>query len=166
MHEVIIDGKKYIEETIADKKANILIYGYGGIDGEHDELYKAVERALGFKLFTWQKTFIESGTFRRLGSTTAEILKLLLDVDGEPLDYTIQPRCRREAFFRSSLMEIQYKLKVAGIPLRKVFWCKKDKSDYYDGFMCDKEIIPLSRQSHDGLRSSIFIVDEMHENKN
>ena len=30
-----------------------------------------VEKALGFKLFIWQKTFIATGIFRQYGATTA-----------------------------------------------------------------------------------------------
>ena len=31
---------------------------------------EAVEKALGFKLFVWQKTFIATGVFRQYGATT------------------------------------------------------------------------------------------------
>lgn len=155
MHTVIIDGKEYIEVNNVLK----MIYGYHGKDSEQEFLYKAVEKALGFKLFTWQKTYIERGTFRYFGKTTAEILQMLLDKDAEPLDFTKPPRNRQEHIFREDLRIIFVKLKVAGIPMRKVFWCKKDKRDY------EERIKPLRSKSHDGLRASIFIVDEMHENK-
>ena len=158
MHKVIIDGKEYIEKS----KAHDLLYGYSGMNYEQEQLYEAVEKALGFKLFTWQKTFIERAEFRCLGATTAEILKILLDVDGEPLDYTIPPRCVSEDIFRRSFAEIEYKLHIGGIPTRKVFWSKKEKRDYYAEK--NERVEPLRSKSHDGLRASIFIVDEMHEN--
>jgi hypothetical protein len=126
MHKVIIDGKEYIEKTEAIR----MIYDYVSMNPEQEQLFEDVEKALGFKLFTWQKTYIENGTFRRNGKTLAEILRLLLAVDGEPLDFTIPPRNQREDYFRHRLREIQDKLKNAGIPIRKVFWCKKDKRDY------------------------------------
>ena len=37
----------------------------------------AVEKALGYKLFFWQKTYIEKGAFRQYGETTAKILREL-----------------------------------------------------------------------------------------
>ena len=52
---------------------------------------EAVEKALGFKLFVWQKTFIATGVFRQYGATTAKILRELLAVDARPLDYTTRP---------------------------------------------------------------------------
>ena len=44
---------------------------------ELDKKIEDVEKALGFKLFIWQKTYIEYGVFRQYGETTAKILRLL-----------------------------------------------------------------------------------------
>lgn len=126
MHKVIIDGKEYIEKTEVIR----MIYDYVTMNPEQDKLFEDIEKALGFKLFTWQKTYIENGTFRRSGKTLAEILRLLLDVDAEPLDFTILPRNQREHCFRKQLKDIWYKLKDANIPMRKVFWCEHDKRIY------------------------------------
>lgn len=56
-----------------------------------ESILAEVEKALGFKLFVWQKTFIATGVFRQYGATTAEILRELLAVDARPLDYTTRP---------------------------------------------------------------------------
>lgn len=40
---------------------------------ELDKKIEDVEKALGFKLFIWQKTYIEYGVFRQYGETTAKI---------------------------------------------------------------------------------------------
>lgn len=40
-----------------------------------ESILAEVEKALGFKLFVWQKTFIATGVFRQYGATTAEILR-------------------------------------------------------------------------------------------
>lgn len=159
MHTVIIDGKEYIEVNDAIR----LIYGYHGKNVEQEELYKAIEKALGFKLFTWQKTFIERGVFRCYGKTTAEILQSLLDKDAEPLDFSKPPRNRQEHIFRDTFRYIWVKLKVAGIPMREVFWHGKDKRDYYKSTKNDRA---LRRESQDGFRASVLFVDEMHEVKN
>lgn len=39
-----------------------------------ESILAEVEKALGFKLFVWQKTFIATGVFRQYGATTAKIL--------------------------------------------------------------------------------------------
>lgn len=90
----------------------------------------AVEKALGFKLFIWQKTFIERGVFRRSGATTAEILRDLLNVNASPLDYTRPPHSSMERFYREETKNIKEKLDAAGIPTRTVFFSHRDKVEY------------------------------------
>lgn len=100
-------------------------------DRERECLYRQIENALGFRLFTWQKSFIETGHFRRIGATTAKCLKILLDTEAEPLDYTSHARSLREDFERRQLIEIKRKLDAAGVPTRVVFfWSKCDKCRY------------------------------------
>lgn len=91
---------------------------------------EAVEKALGFKLFVWQKTFIATGVFRRYGATTAWILQELLAVDDEPLNYTTRPTSRRDDFYRAELLKIKEKLEAAGIPTRKVATSKLQLKEY------------------------------------
>lgn len=92
---------------------------------------EAVEKALGFKLFVWQKTFITTGYFRQYGETTARILKDLLDTDDEPLDYSARPRDIRAQFYRDETRKIKEKLDTARIITRTVFFTKNEKNRYY-----------------------------------
>lgn len=107
---------------------------------EYEELFKRIEAALGFKLFTWQKSFIVLGHFRRYGETTAMILKELLDTEAAPLDYTRQGMSHREDFYRRELRGIQERLKDAGIKTRVVFWSAEDKRRYAESYKgtCEK----------------------------
>lgn len=89
-----------------------------------------VEKALGFKLFIWQKTFIERGVFRQSGATTAEILRDLLNVNASPLDYTRPLHSNMERFYREETKNIKEKLDAAGIPTRTVFFSHQEKVEY------------------------------------
>ena len=80
---------------------------------------------MGFKLFIWQKTYIEYGVFRQYGETTAKILRLLI-TPGEIVDFTEQPRGDRERFFRKELLEVKAKLNAAGVQTNEVYTNKKD----------------------------------------
>lgn len=104
---------------------------------EYEELFKRIEAALGFKLFTWQKSFIVLGHFRRYGETTAMILKELLDTEAAPLDYTRRGMSHREDFYRRELRGIQERLEDAGIKTRVVFWSVEDKQRYRESYKGD-----------------------------
>lgn len=119
----------------AEENANVLIQNPSWIyethfDPEREELYKYVEKALGFKLFVWQKSYIEVGEFRRGGFTTAEHLKTLLNVDYLPLDFTKRATNLKMDIERREIRNIQEKLTEAGIPTRTIFWCEADKRKY------------------------------------
>lgn len=107
------------------------IYRTVPMDPNLERTLEAVEKALGFKLFVWQKTYIERGYFRQYGATTAEILRDLLNVSAEPLDYTKHPASRMEEFYRDELRGIKKKLDAAGIHTRPVFFTKQDKETYF-----------------------------------
>lgn len=92
-----------------------------------------VEKALGFKLFIWQKTFIERGVFRQYGETTAKILRDLLSTWEKPLDYTGFPGSKIEEFYRKETREIKEKLNGAGIKTREVFFNQEEKAAYMAG---------------------------------
>lgn len=92
---------------------------------------EAVEKALGFKLFVWQKTFITTGVFRYYGETTAKILKDLLAVNDEPLDCSMCSGHKEVQFYREETRKIKEKLDAAGITTRTVFFTKNEKSRYY-----------------------------------
>lgn len=123
--KVVIDGKEYIEKRqIENLIYNLPIFGF------EEERFKEIEKALGFRLFKWQKTYILHGKYRQTGRTTAECLRLLIDVEGTPLDFSKRPSNKRLDFFRDCLKKIQEKLMESGIPTRTVFWCKADIDAY------------------------------------
>lgn len=97
------------------------------------DLEKAVEeaeKALGFKLFFWQKAYILFGEFRQMGATTAEILRDLLNVSAPPIDYSGRAETEREKFYRRELREMKRKLDDAGILTRAVFFSTGEKRAY------------------------------------
>lgn len=106
------------------------IYRTVTMDTDLEKTLEAVEKALGFKLFVWQKTYIERGYFRWYGATTAEILRELLNVSEAPLDYTRKPSSRMQSIYREELKEIKKKLDAAGITTRPVFFTRNDKEQY------------------------------------
>lgn len=106
------------------------IYRTVTMDTDLEKTLEAVEKALGFKLFVWQKTYIERGYFRRYGATIAEILRELLNVSEAPLDYTRKPSSRMQSIYREELKEIKKKLDAAGITTRPVFFTRNDKERY------------------------------------
>lgn len=81
--------------------------------------YEKVEAALGFKLFIWQKAFIERGEYRRSGRTTAQILRELL-TDTEQELVLQKPHSIREEIEQHQLLEIYKKLKENGIKCKTV----------------------------------------------
>lgn len=95
------------------------------------ELFAAIEKALGFKLFFWQKIFILRGEFRQYGATTAQILRDLTGPSLAPLEFINPPKNKREDFYRHQLRKIQLRLTECGISTNPVFWNRKDKAEYY-----------------------------------
>ena len=95
-----------------------------------EDFFEKIEKALGFKLFIWQKTFIINGYFRQYGETTAKIIKRLT-VDNIPIDLTQRPRTAREKFENDELVKIYEKLQAVGVPTCPVFLTKKDKENYF-----------------------------------
>lgn len=84
--------KEYLTEHLTDPDAKdlcdaiktMLIFKKE-IDWIHRDIpemrFDEIEKALGFKLFIWQKTRIARGEFRQFGQTTADIISRLLKVD-------------------------------------------------------------------------------------
>lgn len=102
------------------------IYGSPGHETEEFcKIIEEVEKALGFKLFVWQKSYIQFGVFRKYGATTAEILRDILDVDGEPLDYS---HCVNK-FYAREMRKIKRILDDAGIQTRTVYFSENEKRD-------------------------------------
>lgn len=61
-----------------------------------DELFSEINEALGIELWIWQKTYMTMGTYRQMGATTAQCLRVLLFSETTPLDYSSPPRTARE----------------------------------------------------------------------
>lgn len=84
----------------------------------YEELFQKIEKALGFRLFTWQKTFIISGEYRRIGDTTARSIKQLLE--DKEINLQIPPRNARQRFEQMELLRIYDMLKPTGLIKAKV----------------------------------------------
>ena len=91
--------------------------------------FDAVEKALGFRLFGYQKSYILGQGFRQMGRTTAEILRMLFDKEqyDNPIDFSKPPRNKRQQLFRNDFYDVWNKLNSANIKMRKVMWDEKDK---------------------------------------
>lgn len=105
------------------------IYDNGCFTDKEVELFEKIEKALGYKLFKWQKTYLVVGAFRQYGKTTAKILRDLLAVKEPPLDLST-PKNPREDIYRDDCRKIQERLTAAGIPTRTVFYSKGQKAHY------------------------------------
>lgn len=125
-----IDRLAAYEDTSLTPEEAAGLWIYGNVippDGDFEKTIHAVEDALGFKLFVWQKNYLAYGEFRQMGVTTAKILRELLDVSGAPIDYSRHAGSAREKTYREELQKIKKKLDEAGIPTRKVFFSERDK---------------------------------------
>lgn len=106
---------------------------------ELDNIISQIEDALGFKLYIWQKTYIQYGEMRKTGKTTAYILRQLLNTDNDPLDLSTQRDYARNAdrianvyykTYKTMVKEIYEKLVRKGIPVRKVFFTPAEAEEY------------------------------------
>lgn len=123
---------QYRLENVIETEKGILnkhIYSNGGFMPDQIELFEKIEKALGYKLFRWQKTFLIVGSFRQYGETTARILRDLLAVEKQPLDLS-SPKNVIERLNREYYRDIQEKLSIAGIPTRTVLYSKRDVRHY------------------------------------
>lgn len=62
-----------------------------------------------------------------MGTTTAKILRELLNVSGDPIDYRMPPTSKSEQFYRTELRQIKQKLDDAEIPTRRIWFSEQDK---------------------------------------
>ena len=112
------------------------IYSNGGIEdtwlyGEIDE----IEKALGFRLFLWQKYYMVYQYFRYYGETTAKNLTELITYrDKKPLDFRKRPITRKELHARHDLLRLKKKLDDAGIQTRKVLLPERKDISKLDPF--------------------------------
>ena len=111
--------------------------------------FAAVEEALGFKLFFWQKTYIERGVFRCFGKTTAEILRDLSQINQPPLDLRrYRTKNMRAQLYYNELLRMKETLDVAGVPTREVWTCE---SDHREWLQKQKEV-SVGQAEPEGLR--------------
>lgn len=128
--------ERYLEDVESGQQEDERRYMtdvYRSTSSKHEELYKQIEKALGFKLFYWQKTYIETGCFRQAGITTAKIIKQLLDVDAGIMNLSTEKDCRyyadgeyrmHWAIYKQEVKRIYEKLLQNKLPVRKVIFTK------------------------------------------
>lgn len=96
-----------------------------------EELIPFIEKALGFELYEWQKSFLLGETFERpsrrvSGRTTAYIVKLLLtneeliDIKMDAKRYQDHPGYTYTSFFQHEMRTIDHKLTSVGLLTRLV----------------------------------------------
>lgn len=141
-----IDAKerKEVEEA---KKLFDRIYRNDCFLPNEIELFNKIEKALGFKLYFWQKTFLIVGHFRQTGESTARCLKQLFGAS--PINYSQRPKNAREHCERNTLWKIKEQLQRAGIETVPILTCEKDIRDY-------------KKMHVDGFRVGTMIIDELH----
>lgn len=79
---------------------------------------KIIEKALGFKLFVWQKSLIYSGELRRIGHTTAWAIRQLLFENSIYIGFGYQKP--KEKFEDKELIKIARLLKDTGLIRAKI----------------------------------------------
>lgn len=111
-----------------EKCPKMNIYRAGYFPPQLEVWFEEVEKALGFKLFIWQKTYIDNGVFRRYGETTARILRDLSLIDAPPINLIeFKKRGRKERIYCEDLIKIKTKLDAAGVPTRRVLQHENDR---------------------------------------
>ena len=112
-----------------DDKVENLIYSVP-LNAEENRFFEEIEKALGLKLFAWQKTYILTGTFRRFGKTTAECIRELTSNKFQAIDFSEPPKSNREKFHRYELLKIKRKLTEHGIKTKPVIFTKAEKREF------------------------------------
>lgn len=88
------------------------------------EFWEDLEKALGFKLFYWQKTMITRGKYRGYGQTTAKILRdLLIGCLSDPVVLQLYKNQDR---LNDRYVKIHDQLVAAGIPCRDIIFEPND----------------------------------------
>lgn len=96
----------------------------------YEQEIKIIEKALGYKLFLWQKTFIFSGMLRRSGKTTAWVIRRLLYEDDIYIGYKYEKP--EDRFENKELLKIAKLLKDTGLINAKIHLNKRNLA--YRGF--------------------------------
>lgn len=118
-----VQAIKQAEEAFENKKKmDKLIYGDICPIYQPSADFDAIEKALGFKLFYWQKTYIETGIYRRYGDTTAQVLRQLLDPKFNDIPIIIDKAkvYSKYSYYGYMMFYIKNKLDAAGIKTRPI----------------------------------------------
>lgn len=118
-----------VEELREAKEIHQIAYHQDAYLQKDKEIFEKIENALGFRLYSWQKSYIYTGHFRRIGSTTAACLKRLL-FDSVPIDYSERARNPKEDCERMQMYKIYNALQAAGITTNPILRSRKDKAAY------------------------------------
>lgn len=87
---------------------------------EKGEQIRLIEKALGFRLFIWQKTLIMNNTLRYTGLTTAECVRTLIRKTSSGVIKLAVPRNNRERFENEELVRIKKLLDAEGVPTNRI----------------------------------------------
>ena len=137
--EILSIDSKEREETNAAKELFNKTYRDNCFSEKEIKLFEAIENALGYKLYFWQKAFLITGHFRQTGETTAICLKRLLG--NTPIDLSRPAKNKKEHCERHQLMQINNKLQHAGIATAPIFTRQKDVLDYKEQARFAKTLI-------------------------
>lgn len=125
----LIDADKLQPDRITNRGLAISISQIANAPTYNERIYRTmpdegvdldkIEKALGFKLFIWQKTFITRGVFRQYGATTAKCIRRLLQKDN-PIDYRMRIAHAQELFERQEMIRIHDQLQAAGVEVCEI----------------------------------------------
>lgn len=104
--------------------------------------FEKIEKALEIKLLGWQKCYIATGMMRRIGLTTAQAIRRLIDTEQGPIDFTNRPCSAREKFEREELLKIAKKLDAANIDTNPICFTKEELNaakEFKKLYVCDIE---------------------------
>lgn len=108
-----------------------------------DELFSKINEALGIELWIWQKTYMTMGTYRQMGATTAQCLRVLLFSETTPLDYSSPPRTAREDCERQQLRGLYQDID-AGM-ITKMSWAFTVAEESYDRETHTRTILKIKK---------------------
>lgn len=123
-----------VEELKEAKEIHKIAYQQDAFFQKDKEIFGKIEKALGFRLYSWQKSYMYTGEFRRIGTTTAQCLKRLL-FNKSPIDFSERPRNMKEDCERSEMLRIYDTLQEAGIKTNPILRNRKEKELYMRGLL-------------------------------
>ena len=123
-----------VEELREAKEIHNIAYRQYAYLQKDKEIFEKIEKALGFRLYSWQKSYMYTGEFRRIGTTTAQCLKRLL-FNQSPIDFSERPRNMKEDCERSEMLRIYDTLQEAGIKTNPILRNRKEKELYMRGLL-------------------------------